>query len=129
MSATVHIAVIFVLLLLEQRRPAATLAWLLAVIFLPYIGLGLFMLVGTRRMVRRTRKRGAGTKRLHSVFERYRIAEKMDSSRDPAIDDERTEMIAKLSAKLSQLPTTYGNATELLINATATYRSLYAGIR
>ena len=40
-------------LILERRSPAATLAWLLALLFLPYIGAAVYLLLGPRRLRRR----------------------------------------------------------------------------
>ncbi|MBK8184092.1 MAG: cardiolipin synthase [Candidatus Competibacteraceae bacterium] len=42
-----------VALILERRSPAATLAWLLALLFLPYIGAVIYLLFGPRRLRRR----------------------------------------------------------------------------
>ena len=40
--------------ILQQRRsPTSTLAWLLAVLFIPYIGVPLYLLLGGRKMIRR----------------------------------------------------------------------------
>lgn len=40
-------------LVLERRSPTATLAWLLALLFLPYIGFAIYFLFGPRRLQRR----------------------------------------------------------------------------
>ena len=42
-----------VTLVLERRSPTATLAWLLALLFLPYIGFVVYFLFGPRRLKRR----------------------------------------------------------------------------
>ena len=48
-------AVIFVVL--ERRRPASTLAWILVLILLPFVGLPVYLLLGRRRVRRARRKR------------------------------------------------------------------------
>ena len=42
---------------LERRRPASTLAWIFALVFLPFLGLAAYLLVGRRRVQRRLRLR------------------------------------------------------------------------
>jgi len=62
------------IVLLERRRPTSTLAWLLALIFLPVLGLLLYLLLGRQRVRRRLRRRVrmgfdalAGTRRMASL--------------------------------------------------------------
>lgn len=45
------------LVVLERRRPASTLAWIFALVFIPVIGLASYLLVGRRRVARRLRLR------------------------------------------------------------------------
>jgi cardiolipin synthase len=44
-------------LVLERRRPTSTMAWILALVFLPVLGLGLYLLLGRIRVRRRRRRR------------------------------------------------------------------------
>src|SRR5581483_2518011 len=44
-------------LLLLKKRPAATLAWLWAIVFIPLFGAGAYLLFGTDRLKRRRLKR------------------------------------------------------------------------
>jgi len=41
----------------RNRRPQTALAWLLAIFFLPYLGILLFLLVGSARLPKRRRER------------------------------------------------------------------------
>jgi cardiolipin synthase len=41
-------------LLRERRSPTSTMAWLLAIVFVPYLGVPLYLMIGSRKMVRRT---------------------------------------------------------------------------
>lgn len=52
-----YVVIISGFLLLERRRPAATLAWLFALVFLPVAGLFAYVLIGRRRVRRRRRLR------------------------------------------------------------------------
>ena len=47
------VALVGIGLILERRSPAATLAWLLALLFMPYFGFLVYLLFGPRRLRRR----------------------------------------------------------------------------
>jgi cardiolipin synthase len=51
------IRVLAVVLIPRNRRPQTALAWLLAIFFIPYLGIGLFLLVGTFRLPKRRREK------------------------------------------------------------------------
>lgn len=54
--ATNFLVLVFVLSLLRQRRPAGTaIAWLMAVVLLPYLGIPLYLVFGGRKLVHRAR--------------------------------------------------------------------------
>ncbi|TPV95524.1 MAG: cardiolipin synthase [Myxococcales bacterium FL481] len=67
----VYVLSISAVVLLERRRPVATLAWVLSLVFVPVIGLVLYLVFG-RRQIRRhrrrrrlaERRRGAATRNL-----------------------------------------------------------------
>lgn len=58
------IALVAVGLILERRPPAATLAWLLALLFMPYFGFLVYLLFGPRRLHRRRRRYSRARERL-----------------------------------------------------------------
>ena len=52
------LVLVFVVSLLRQRRPAGSaIAWLLAVVLLPYLGIPLYLVLGGRKLVQRARKK------------------------------------------------------------------------
>ncbi|MEO6600717.1 MAG: phospholipase D-like domain-containing protein [Polyangiaceae bacterium] len=54
--ATNFLVLVFVVSLLRQRRPAGTaIAWLMAVVLLPYVGIPLYLVFGGRKLVKRAR--------------------------------------------------------------------------
>ena len=54
--ATNFLVLVFVVSLLRQRRPAGTaIAWLMAVVLLPYLGIPLYLVFGGRKLVQRAR--------------------------------------------------------------------------
>ena len=58
------IALVAVGLILERRSPAATLAWLLALLFMPYFGFLVYLLFGPQRLRRRRRRYSRARARL-----------------------------------------------------------------
>jgi cardiolipin synthase len=58
------IALVAVGLILERRPPAATLAWLLALLFMPYFGFVVYLLLGPRRLRRRRLRYSRARERL-----------------------------------------------------------------
>ncbi|MEO7722258.1 MAG: cardiolipin synthase [Pseudolysinimonas sp.] len=51
------IRVLSVVFIPRNRRPQTALAWLLAIFFIPYVGIGLFLLVGTFRLPKGRREK------------------------------------------------------------------------
>ncbi|MDP9026795.1 MAG: phospholipase D-like domain-containing protein, partial [Actinomycetota bacterium] len=51
------IRVLSLVVIPRNRRPQTALAWLLAIFFIPYIGFGLFLLLGTFRLPKRRREK------------------------------------------------------------------------
>ena len=52
------LALVFLAYLIQQKRsPASTMAWLLLVLFLPYVGVPLYLMLGGRKMIRMARKK------------------------------------------------------------------------
>jgi cardiolipin synthase len=58
------IALVAIGLVLERRSPAATLAWLLALLFMPYFGFVVYLLFGPRRLRRRRLRYSRARERL-----------------------------------------------------------------
>jgi cardiolipin synthase len=56
-GGTIWIAINAVLLVLQRRPAASTIAWLLVLVFLPIVGLVLYRLIGPLKLERRKRKR------------------------------------------------------------------------
>ncbi|MDH6182001.1 cardiolipin synthase [Microbacteriaceae bacterium SG_E_30_P1] len=51
------IRVLAVIYIPRNRRPQTAMAWLLAIFFIPYVGIILFLLLGSRKLPRKRRKR------------------------------------------------------------------------
>ena len=100
------LALVLLAHILRQRRsPTSTLAWLMAVVFMPYIGVPLYILFGGRKMIRRS-----GSKR-------------MLSSTDPvqSKEDGLEHQLASLVYR-GGFPPTRRNRARLLMSGEAAYR-------
>lgn len=53
---TIWVVVLCAWIILERRSPAATLAWILSLALLPLVGIGIYWLIGPRRLTRKRRR-------------------------------------------------------------------------
>ena len=117
-------------IVMDRREAGATLAWILVIAFLPYVGAGLFFLIGRTRVWRRRRKRV----RAHSVFLRGldglpRTAAACDASATlPELPGAAGE-IARVGVCLGGSPVLPGNRVEVLIDGERTYDLMVEAIR
>ncbi|MCC6782167.1 MAG: cardiolipin synthase [Planctomycetes bacterium] len=124
-----HVFAISVLILVERRQPAATLAWLLTLVFLPIVGLVVYFLIGAPRFARTKRKMALAARRIDAVRKRQEVERKLAASggEGEAVEP-RTESLLRLGAALSSTPPSAGNVARLLENAAATYRAMSRAI-
>jgi cardiolipin synthase len=114
--------VITVVVLLERRRPTATLALILALVFLPVVGLLVYLLLGRR------------AKRRQSV-RRRRIVRPFDEMRDFAAAARLPEDTTAIQRSLVQLamataaaPVRHASLVELFADPRATFAAMHAAI-
>lgn len=103
------IRVLAIIYVPRNRRPQTALAWLLAIFFIPYIGILLFLLVGNSKLPR-------GRRRKQQEINQYILegTEGMeDVKRDPPWPD-WLEPIVELNRNLGAMPLVGGNNAELL---------------
>ena len=82
----VHLAVITFLvprIILQRRESGATLAWILAITFLPFIGMLAFWLLGTTRIRILRRKRHRAEQHLVPSLARFRRQQQLSDSDEP----------------------------------------------
>jgi cardiolipin synthase len=119
----VYVAVLATWILFEKRSPVATLAWILALIALPYVGFVVFFLFGPRRLLRKRlkhkRARGAVT-----------ASTPLGASEPPpAQHDPRVEQLVHLVKRMGEPPASQCNAVEIFHDAALAYDSIEAAIR
>lgn len=126
----VGVAILAISYVLRGRKePVAMIAWVLAIIMLPFVGALLYALMGADRIQRRaTRKRGRriipALARLHRpASERTRKADTEIAG--PALPGD-LHVIERLGRRLAHNPATSGNAVD--VYAEADQRQMYAAL-
>jgi len=113
-----------VILLLERRPPAATLAWLLALLFLPYVGAIIYFFFGPRRLRR---------KRLRYAKGRSAVAGKADAmlARPANLSEDiflRYRQLAALIERLDQPAPARAQALRIYAEGDECYADMLAAI-
>ncbi len=116
-------------LLLLKKRPTATLAWLWAIVFIPFLGAAAYLLVGTdrlkRRRLRRRRKVAAGAARERSPA----VTTDPDVVALVATLPERDRQLLQLLSRVNELPIGAAAGLRVLRDAAAFYPALADRIR
>ena len=124
-----QLVTIFGFVLVDRRQPVATLAWLMVVIFLPIVGVVLYLAFGMPRMIRRSRQLQRLSRRVEHMLRRRDFDRKVDpGDGDPAYADPRTPALVRLGRSLAGAPASPHNACDILVNAAATYRAMIEAI-
>ena len=119
----VYVVVLAVWILFEKRSPVATLAWILALIALPYVGFVVFFLFGPRHLLRKRlkhkRARGAVT-----------ASTPLGASEPPpAQHDPRVEQLIHLVQRTGEPPASQCDTVEIFHDALKSYDALEEAIR
>ncbi|MEB2314052.1 MAG: phospholipase D-like domain-containing protein [Sorangiineae bacterium] len=127
-AEVVYVVVLAIWILFEKRPPVSTIAWILALIALPYLGFFIYFFLGRRRLER---------KRL-----RYRRARGADHGApgDDAIapaprpagaerEDPRVGDLDRLAMNSGEPPSTFADEVEVFHDAASTYDAIEAAIR
>ena len=121
-----HVFVIFGFALVERRTPAAPLAWLFALVFLPGLGVLLYVGFGRRRLVRRRTEVSAVRLRVRRALQAHDRATGGASGRTLEAADVATAGMIALARNTAGAGASTGNRTRLLLNAATTYREMLA---
>lgn len=129
----VLVATAVILILTRKREPEAALAWILAVIFLPIIGIIFFFTAGIRkiplRLKRKLHHKDEFNKKLfeHDVTTN-RISATMKSSDLESPQVQRWSALNTIADKLSDSRKRSGNAIELLADGEKAFDAIFASI-
>ena len=113
-------------ILLDRRNPEATLAWILIIIFLPYIGALGFFLLGRPRVKRKTRKKSRYRTVAQNSLEKL---PGLATINEPELMIPTTGLgIARLARELVDTPLTPGNVTKVFIDGQEAYAAMEEAI-
>lgn len=122
-----HIPAIIFLLFSERRQPSATLAWLLTLIFLPVIGLVLYLLIGRTRSRHIANRVKFSVAQVETVLRKHSPFESAHECNLRCVEP-RTATMAQLGKELASTPALDGNRVQLLIDAEHTYTRIVGAI-
>ena len=118
-AGIVWIAVNAVVIIMQRRPAASTIAWLMVLTFLPVVGLGIYILIGPLSLHRRRRKRTIS----------QRIVD--EGTRGLARLDHEAEhhQLAMVSIGLGGPPPLLAEDVELYFDGKSAYAAIFAAIR
>ncbi len=108
------IPVIMLFIVPVNRKPSSATAWLMLIFLLPYVGLLIFLILGSPKLSRRRRaQQHTIDDILHTKVEKGMHVPELAPLLDPAIPA-RYEPFVQLNTNLGKLPALTGNSVELL---------------
>jgi cardiolipin synthase A/B len=107
--------VLFNHILSQRRSPPSTLAWLLAIFFIPYVGVPLYLMLGRRKMLKRTKAKSMPARSLPPPMDNPKILPVLLSPLDNAIFPPTGGNRVRLLATGEE---TYAEACNLIMSAT-----------
>lgn len=116
-------------ILCRRLEPTTMVAWILAIVFLPGLGLFLYWMLGSNRL-----RRKVGRRRRRVAYLLLQLKSQAEhqaahaAAAAPALPHDLAR-IANLGRRLADMPATGGNEVTLLQEANATYAALEAAIR
>ena len=117
----IHGLAVLALLLSERRQPAATLAWIFAIIFLPFFGLWFYYLLGASRFRREVTRASEAADRIERVACESRSGE---GPLPTELGSGRTRSLLRLGSRISNRPACSGNQANMLVDGAATYAAM-----
>lgn len=126
---TITTILVSILIILDNRNPSRTVAWLLALIFLPVIGIFLYLYIGQNHRKKKTfiKKRKQDYKVVHNLL--YHQIDFTDYGEflKKNFYDTRGK-VAPLLLNNSEAPITVNNEATVLINGYETFREMLKSI-
>jgi cardiolipin synthase len=125
-----YVVVLATWILFEKRPPVSTLAWILALVGLPYVGFVVFFFLGPRRLKRtrlkhrraRRAARGAGTRKSLEA----RAAPATEALPEP--EDPRARQLARLAFSAGEPPVDRCEEVTIFHDAASTYDAIVDAI-
>jgi cardiolipin synthase len=108
-----------VVILLQRRSAAATLAWLLVLVFLPGVGLVVYRLLGPLRLKRKRLRRRLGRRVVEDALSA------MESLRAAGPNELQ---VARVPIAMREAPPLHAQAVDLYFDGNAAYAAIFAAI-
>jgi cardiolipin synthase len=121
----VYVVVLATWILFEKRPPIATLAWILALVALPYVGFLVFFVLGPRRLVRKRLKHRRARGRVKPAAGEVTPA----PVSHPTPEDPRIAQLDRLATHAGEPPSDVCERVTILHDAASTYDAIEAAIR
>lgn len=125
LSFLIHDLIVLALIpvvLLRQRDPRVTVAWIFAILLMPFIGALTYLLFGQNKIARRTKKKSMASERA-----RVRSTRLIGNLASP-IDARGQIQLFRLLNKICPLPALAGNDIKILTDMQANYEEQLAAI-
>lgn len=118
-AEVIWIVVMGVGIVLERRSPVATIAWIVLLAWLPFLGVAVYFFFGPRRLKRRTLKRAAGQKLLA-----HAVASIREDSEHPIARGQLAQMIVGAG----EAPPLRATKVELHFDGETAYAAIFRAI-
>jgi cardiolipin synthase len=109
--------------IMKGRTAQGTTAWALALLFIPYFAIPLYLVFGERRFQGYVRARRSGVRQIDQAA--ADLYEALKPHAHPPVGE--FEALRPLM-RLARMPFTQGNSLELLVDGEATFRSIFEAI-
>ena len=123
--AFAHLIALFGFVLVERREPSSTLSWVFALVFLPGVGLLMWLLIGPQRQVRKARRRAMVNRSAVDVLQGWAV-DPLDDLSSVAVPE--AQAMIRLGTRLTTTPPTRGNRCTPLIDGAAAYEAMAKAI-
>lgn len=130
-AEVVYVVVLATWILFEKRPPVSTIAWILALIALPYVGFVIFFFLGPRRLVRKRLKlrRARGKARAIGLHDAGALAQSHSDGKPWRLDDPRVLQLERLAIGSGEPPVDICEDVKIFHDAASTYDAIEAAIQ
>ena len=125
MGYVLTLALLPVVLLTKKQQSVSTVAWIMAIVTMPYFGAFLFLVFGINRVGRRIRGKQVATETVTRTLPQLARHHHLHHDHLNATQQE----LRRLAERVADTHATVGNRVQLLINGERTFEEIAAAIR
>lgn len=118
------LAFVPMILLTKKKQPVSTVAWIMAVVTMPYFGAFLFVIFGINRVERRLKGKQEAERNLNLSLPQLSQHRQLDGSE---LNDTQRQL-KHLAERVAETQVTTGNRVEILIDANQTFEEIVTAI-